>query len=146
MQLEQLHLDQGIVKLCGKGSKERLSPLNDPSIAALLLWLRDGRDIYKKRKKQSKELVFLNQQGGPMSRQAIWLRIQHHAQKVGITRNVSPHQLRHSFATHVLEGGADLRSVQLLLGHCDISTTEIYTHLEQGRIRRQYQRHHPRAG
>ncbi|MEX1364108.1 MAG: tyrosine-type recombinase/integrase, partial [Nannocystaceae bacterium] len=88
---------------------------------------------------------FLNQRGGRLSRQGIWQRLRQHAEAAGIERAISPHKLRHSFATHLLEGGADLRSVQALLGHADISTTQIYTHVSERHVRDAYDRHHPRA-
>jgi integrase/recombinase XerD len=89
--------------------------------------------------------VFVNQRGGRLSRQGFWQRLGQHAQAAGIDRAISPHKLRHSFATHLLEGGADLRSVQVLLGHADISTTQIYTHVSEHHVRQAYDRHHPRA-
>ena len=89
--------------------------------------------------------MFLNQRGGRLSRQGFWQRLRQHAEAAGIDRAISPHKLRHSFATHLLEGGADLRSVQALLGHADISTTQIYTHVSERHVRDAYDRHHPRA-
>jgi integrase/recombinase XerD len=145
--LDRLRLDQGIVLLAGKGKKQRLVPLGAIAILALRAWLDAGRPIFaaKARTKQPPRAVFLNMRGGGLSRQSIFLRLREHAINAGIVRPISPHVLRHSFATHLIEGGADLRAVQLLLGHADISTTQIYTHLSQERLRGLYDRHHPRA-
>lgn len=145
--IDRLRLDEALVRLTGKGNKERLVPLGVPAQQALVAWLEQGRPaLLAKAKRQPREQwVFLNQRGGRLSRQGMWQRLRQHAEAAGIDRAISPHKLRHSFATHLLEGGADLRSVQALLGHADISTTQIYTHVSERHVREAYDRHHPRA-
>jgi len=138
-----LHLDQSMVRLTGKGDKQRLVPLGDPARIAIDLWLRVGRPEFMRRSRA--EWVFVNRRGGRLSRQGCWENLRRYAIAAGIDRPVSPHKLRHSFATHLLEHGADLRSVQALLGHANIATTEIYTQVAQARVRAEYDKHHPRA-
>lgn len=148
LQLDALHLDQGLVVLTGKGSKQRMVPLGDCALVALLAYIESGRPelIERARGKARRDMhVFLNARGGRLSRQGWFGRLREHAVTAGIVRPISPHKLRHSFATHLLEGGADLRAVQTLLGHADISTTQVYTHLSQSHVRHAYDRHHPRA-
>lgn len=145
----QLHLDRGLVLLAGKGNKERFVPMGPPAIAALKAWLTIGRPEVLGRVRRppaaAAQAVFLNLRGGQLTRQGWYQRLREHARAAGIARAISPHKLRHSFATHLLEGGADLRSVQALLGHADISTTQIYTHVSESHLREAYRRHHPRA-
>lgn len=145
--VERLRLDEALVRLVGKGNKERLVPLGVPAQRALVAWLEQGRPalVAKAKQRPKKQWVFLNQRAGRLSRQGFWKRLRGHAQAAGIERAISPHKLRHSFATHLLEGGADLRSVQALLGHADISTTQIYTHVSERHVVDAYERHHPRA-
>lgn len=143
LHLGHLHLDQSMVHLIGKGEKHRLVPLGDLARDALWAWLQHGRPTVVKRPTEAH--VFVNHRGRRLSRQGCWMALRRHAEKAGIDRPVSPHKLRHSFATHVLEGGCDLRSLQALLGHADISTTEVYTHLSQSHVRAAYDKHHPRA-
>jgi integrase/recombinase XerD len=145
--VDRLHLDEGVARLWGKGDKQRLVPLGGPCVAALHAWLRDGRPVWVARGglAAAHERVLLNARGGPLSRQSAWQKLASYARAAGIERPISPHKLRHSFATHLLEHGADLRAVQTLLGHADIATTEIYTHVGQQHVRRSYDRHHPRA-
>jgi integrase/recombinase XerD len=145
--LDRLHLDQGLVLLQGKGDRQRMVPLGDPALVALDAWITSGRPVLaaKARRGSPPRWVFLNHRGGRLSRQGWYGRLREHALAAGITRPISPHKLRHSFATHLLEGGADLRSVQALLGHADISTTEIYTHVSSQHLRAAYDKHHPRA-
>jgi len=145
--LDRLHLDQGLVLLQGKGDRQRMVPLGDPALVALEAWITSGRPVLaaKARRGSPPKWVFLNHRGGRLSRQGWFGRLREHALTAGITRPISPHKLRHSFATHLLEGGADLRSVQALLGHADISTTEIYTHVSSQHLRAAYDKHHPRA-
>ena len=146
--LDGLHLDQGLVVLTGKGNKQRMVPLGDCALVACVAYLEHGRPVLAERargKARRANHVFLNCRGSRLSRQGWYQRLRDHAVRAGITRRVSPHKLRHSFATHLIEGGADLRSVQTLLGHADISTTQIYTHLSQGHVRHAYDLHHPRA-
>ena len=144
LQLTQLHLDQSLCRLTGKGDKERLVPLGDHAAAALTAYL-DGERGRGALAKRVVPWVFLTRSGKRLSRQAAWVRLRGHALKAGISRPISPHKLRHSFATHLLEGGADLRSVQALLGHADISTTQVYTHVSDAHVRDAYDEHHPRA-
>ncbi len=145
--IPRLQLSEALVRLLGKGNKERMVPLTVPAQAALTRWLEEGRPAVLARAKArpSKQWVFLNQRAGRLSRQGWWQRLRAHARAAGIDRPISPHKLRHSFATHLLEGGADLRSVQALLGHADISTTQIYTHVSERHVAEAYDRHHPRA-
>ncbi len=145
--IPRLSLSEALVRLVGKGDKERMVPLGVPAQHALTHWLEHGRPaiVERARRKPKDQWVFLNQRGGRLSRQGWWQRLRAHAQAAGIDRPISPHKLRHSFATHLLEGGADLRSVQALLGHADISTTQIYTHVSERHVRDAYDRHHPRA-
>jgi integrase/recombinase XerD len=147
LRLDALHLDQGIVLLTGKGNKQRLVPLGDHARVALLRWLAEGRPVLlaRSRTKARCEFVFLNHRGARLTRQGWFEKLREHALAAGITRDISPHKLRHSFATHLLEGGADLRTVQTLLGHADIATTQVYTHLSQAHVHDAYERHHPRA-
>lgn len=146
LELSALHLDQGLVVLTGKGRKQRMVPLGDCALVALLAWIEEGRPKLLERRKGRRDAhVFLNGRGSRLSRQGWFFRLREHAVAAGITRPISPHKLRHSFATHLIEGGADLRAVQTLLGHADISTTQVYTHLSQSHVRRAYDLHHPRA-
>jgi integrase/recombinase XerD len=142
--LDRLYLDQAVVRLIGKGDKPRLVPIGQPAVAALHAWIRDARPSLAKGKRVRPQ-VFLNVRGGKLSRQGFFLKLRDHALAAGITRAISPHKLRHSFATHLLEGGADLRAVQTLLGHADIATTEIYTHVSDQHLRAAHRKHHPRA-
>ena len=148
LELDTLHLDQGLVLLTGKGNKQRIVPLGDCALVALLAYLEDGRPALIANARgatRRNRYVFLNYRGGRLSRQGWFQRLREHATAAGITRDISPHKLRHSFATHLIEGGADLRAVQTLLGHADISTTQVYTHLSQAHVRHAYDRHHPRS-
>jgi integrase/recombinase XerD len=148
LELDALHLDQGLVILTGKGNKQRMVPLGDCALVAVLAYLETGRPALISKARgaaRRKAHVFLNHRGTRLSRQGWFQRLREHAVTAGITRAISPHKLRHSFATHLIEGGADLRAVQTLLGHADISTTQVYTHLSQAHVRHAYDRHHPRA-
>lgn len=136
---DDLDLMTGLVRCHGKGNKERRVPLGKSAIH----WLQQYAAVKAGYGKQSSPYVFLHR-GRPFTRQLAWSMIKHHAEKVGI-KNVSPHTLRHSFATHLIQHGADSRSVQALLGHADISTTQIYTHITDMHLRAAYDRHHPRA-
>jgi integrase/recombinase XerD len=140
--LSDLHRDAGYLRCWGKGSKERVVPLGGQASAALERWLgiRDG--LLRGR---ASERVFVNFRGGPLTRQGFWKIVKRHGRRCGVASRLSPHVVRHSFATHLLENGADLRSLQLLLGHADITTTQIYTHVNSLRLKRVYERHHPRA-
>lgn len=140
---DELNLEHGVVRLIGKGGKERLVPMGEPALDALAGWLRNGRPELAKT--TSADWVFPSTQGGPMTRQNFWMLINRHARAAGIHSKLSPHTLRHAFATHLLEHGADLRVVQTLLGHADLSTTQIYTHVARARLKEIHARHHPRA-
>ncbi len=148
LRIDALHLDQGMVLLTGKADKQRMVPVGDYARMALLAWLGEGRAqlIERSRSRSGRnDWVFINHRGGRLTRQGWFAKLREHACTAGIMRDISPHKLRHSFATHLLEGGADLRAVQTLLGHADISTTQVYTHLSQTHVRDAYDRHHPRA-
>lgn len=141
---DRLYLDQAVVRLIGKGDKPRLVPIGKPAVDALDAWLRIGRPLLAKGKKVT-PWVFLNHRGGRLSRQGMFQKLRDYALIAGITRPISPHKLRHSFATHLIEGGADLRAVQTLLGHADIATTQVYTHVSDQHLRAAHRKHHPRA-
>jgi integrase/recombinase XerD len=139
----QANLDMGVVRVLGKGSKERLSPLGEEAIAWIQRYQKEARPELLRGKRS--EALFVTARGGPMTRQAFWKIVQRHARAAGIPRAISPHTLRHAFATHLINHGADLRVVQLLLGHADISTTQIYTHVARERLKQLHRKHHPRG-
>jgi integrase/recombinase XerD len=141
--LRQVHLDPGYLVVLGKGDKERLVPMGEYAVEALDVYLKLGRP--KLAYERSPSQVFLNHRGRKLTRQGFWKLIKQYAVKAGIQQNLTPHMLRHSFATHLLENGADLRTVQALLGHVDISTTQIYTHVARARLKEIHQRYHPRS-
>jgi integrase/recombinase XerD len=133
----------GVLKVTGKGNKQRLVPFGESAGQALDQFLREGRPALLKGRASS--YLFVTAQGGPMARQSFWRLLRGYGLKAGIGRRLTPHVIRHSFATHLVEGGADLRSVQIMLGHADISTTQVYTHVAQRRLRETIEQHHPRA-
>lgn len=141
--LPELHLEMGLIQPVGKGDKERIIPVGEVALDWLNQYLDDVRP--KLLKGQVNDVVFLNAHGRQLTRQGIWKNLKAHVVKAHITKNVTPHTLRHSFATHILENGADLRVVQELLGHSDISTTQIYTHVSQKRLTEVYRQYHPRS-
>lgn len=143
IRLEQLHLENGFVNVIGKGNKERVVPLGRKAIEAMNRYLQSGRPKLVTPKTPAN--VFLTQRGTPFASVTLWLRIKQRAALAGIKRNITPHMLRHSFATHLLEHGADLRVIQELLGHASISTTELYTHVTGQRLRDIHQKFHPRS-
>lgn len=143
LRLEQLHLEAGFINVIGKGNKERVVPVGAPAVEALRRYLETGRPELVNKK--SPATVFLTKRGTPFSPVTMWWRIKQRVRRAGIARNLTPHMLRHSFATHLLEHGADLRVIQELLGHASISTTEIYTHVASSRLREVHRRFHPRA-
>ncbi len=141
--LSQVSLTQGVVRVIGKGDKERLVPLGEEAIAWISRYLAEGRP--KLVRSRSTDALFTTTRGGPMTRQAYWHNLKLHTRKAGIQTKMSPHTLRHAFATHLLNHGADLRVVQMLLGHADLSTTQIYTHVAQARLKTLHEQHHPRG-
>ncbi|WP_080874316.1 site-specific tyrosine recombinase XerD [Oceanobacillus timonensis] len=144
LKLEDLHLTMGFVQCMGKGSKERIVPLGDTANHVLEKYVETARKEMVKKNKQE-NVLFLNQHGRPLSRQGFWKILKGLTMEAGIHKTITPHTLRHSFATHLLENGADLRIVQEMLGHADISTTQIYTHVTKARLKDIYQSYHPRA-
>ncbi|HSP16991.1 MAG TPA: site-specific tyrosine recombinase XerD [Thermoanaerobaculia bacterium] len=142
VKIEDLVMDAGFLRTFGKGSKERIVPFGDAARDAMVAYMERGRPELVK---QADPHLFLSRRGRPMSRQSFWMKIVRYARQAGISSHISPHVLRHSFATHLLENGADLRSVQMMLGHSDISTTQIYTHVSRARLRKMYDQFHPRA-
>ena len=143
LRLEEVNLSAGYVICTGKGRKQRLVPVGVEALQWLRKYLRDVRPLATRRRDSGH--VFVNQRGRPLSRQTLWIIVRRAALAAGARRRISPHVLRHCFASHLLEGGADLRSVQTMLGHADISTTQIYTHLPSAALQRMYRRFHPRA-
>jgi integrase/recombinase XerD len=141
--LQGLSLDMGVVRVMGKGSKERLVPLGEEAVTWLEHYLSQARPLLLNGKRSN--AVFVTQRGESMTRQAFWYLIKRHAARAGLVSTLSPHTLRHAFATHLLNHGADLRVVQMLLGHSDISTTQIYTHVARERLKKLHEQHHPRA-
>ena len=141
--LDQVNVVSGVLRVVGKGNKERLVPLGEVAVAALERYLRDTRPELVKRRHT--DALFPSNRGACMTRQAFWQLVVRYAAEAGIRAPISPHTLRHAFATHLLNHGADLRVVQLLLGHADISTTQIYTHLARERLKQLHQAHHPRG-
>jgi integrase/recombinase XerD len=141
--LSDLFLGEQLVRVFGKGSKERLVPLGRQSLGTISIYLRQVRPSLDRG--ASKNCVLLNARGGPLSRMGAWQIVRKAVDAAGITKGVSPHTLRHSFATHLLEGGADLRAVQEMLGHADLSTTQIYTHVDRDYLRSVHKQFHPRA-
>ena len=141
--LEQINPRQAVLRTFGKGNKERLVPLGEEAMHWLKRYLRDGRDALLAGK--ASDVVFPSRRGDLMTRQTFWHRIKLHARQAGISAPISPHTLRHAFATHLLNHGADLRTVQMLLGHSDLSTTQIYTHIARARLQALHAEHHPRG-
>jgi integrase/recombinase XerD len=141
--MPQVNLRQNVVRVMGKGSKERLIPMGEEAAAWLARYLREARPVLLNN--MPDEVVFPSTRAQAMTRQTFWYRIKHWAMVAGIKKELSPHTLRHAFATHLLNHGADLRVVQLLLGHSDLSTTQIYTHVAKLRMKQQHAQHHPRG-
>lgn len=141
--LEQVNLRQGVLRIMGKGSKERLVPMGEEAIVWVERYMRDAR--HELLNGRPSDVLFPSQRGEQMTRQTFWHRIKHQAKVAGIGKSLSPHTLRHAFATHLLNHGADLRVVQMLLGHSDLSTTQIYTHVARARLQEMHAKHHPRG-
>jgi len=141
LKFPNLHLDEGYLTCLGKGDKERIVPVGQDATDWLRRYIEQGRPQFVKR---TSPWVFVNARGGPLSRVGFWKLLKEYGIKAGVSRDLSPHVLRHSFATHLLERGADLRAIQMMLGHADLSTTQIYTHVLEARLRAVYDRFHPR--
>ena len=142
LRLQDINLDANFVRVMGKGSKERIVPIGSKARTITQKWIKEGRSSHLK--KISTPYLFVARAGKPMTRQSFWKIIKKYALLANISKNITPHTLRHSFATHLLEGGADLRSVQTMLGHSDISTTQIYTHISREYLIKMHQKYHPR--
>ncbi|MCQ4315175.1 site-specific tyrosine recombinase XerD [Stutzerimonas zhaodongensis] len=143
LSLEQINTRQGVLRTFGKGNKERLVPLGEEALHWVTRYMRDAREVLLAGKPS--DVVFPSRRGDLMTRQTFWHRIKLHARQAGIAASISPHTLRHAFATHLLNHGADLRTVQMLLGHSDLSTTQIYTHIARARLQELHAQHHPRG-
>ena len=143
IEISDFNGDLGVVRVMGKGGKQRLVPFGETALEAVNAWLANGR--FSLLRGRASPYLFVTARGTRLTRQGFWKALAQCGKKAGIFRQVSPHVLRHSFATHLLEGGADLRAVQTMLGHADISTTEIYTHVARSRLRKTVEEHHPRA-
>jgi integrase/recombinase XerD len=144
IRLEEINFELGCLRTFGKGSKERIVPLGGSAIRFIQQYLNEARQHFL-RKRRASPFLFVTQQGHSMTRQYFWMLVRKYGKKIGIEKKISPHVLRHSFATHLLDHGADLRAVQMMLGHADISTTQIYTHVSRERLKQIYARYHPRA-
>ncbi|HZW36944.1 MAG: site-specific tyrosine recombinase XerD [Deltaproteobacteria bacterium] len=143
LRMENVNANAGFLRVLGKGGKERVVPVAEAALSALGEYLKQGRPRFLKNRNTSS--LFLSRLGRPVTRQTLWLRIGRWAREAGIRIRISPHTLRHSFAGHLLAGGADLRAVQTMLGHADIATTQIYTHVTPERLREIHRKHHPRG-
>lgn len=142
VRLAEINLDVGYIVTLGKGSKQRVIPISDIAVDKIKKYLREARSSLLKGK--ASPYLFVTSSGREMTRQGFWKKLKAYARSAGVSGSISPHILRHSFASHLLEGGADLRSVQMMLGHADISTTQIYTHVSRERLKKVHQEHHPR--
>jgi integrase/recombinase XerD len=143
LEMAAVERDSGVLRVIGKGNKQRLVPFGESAREAIDRYLGDGRP--RLLKGRASRYLFVTARGGSMTRQGFWKLLGGYGRQVGIFHNLTPHVVRHSFATHLVEGGADLRSVQIMLGHSDISTTQVYTHVAQRRLRETVDQHHPRA-
>lgn len=145
LELNQVLIEIDFIRVIGKGNKERLVPLGEINKQVILDYIQQVRPLFIRNPEHTKNKVFLNQRGKPLSRMSVWNIVQQYTLKAGISKHVYPHAFRHSFATHLLEGGADLRVVQELLGHSSIITTEIYTHIDRNYLHQTYKTYHPRS-
>ena len=143
LRVQDVQLEAGVLRTIGKGNKQRITPIGKSALAAVRRYLDEARPTLLRGR--SSQFLFVTARGGSLTRQAFWKLLVQSGKKVGIFHNLTPHVIRHSFATHLLEGGADLRSVQIMLGHADISTTQIYTHVMRSRLRQTIEQHHPRG-
>jgi integrase/recombinase XerD len=143
LKMDNLHLDETFIRVLGKGSKERVIPFGETAKRYMKDYLENGRPSILKQK--TGDFVFLNKDGEKLSRVGLWMIIKGYGKKIGVAHILTPHVLRHSFATHLLEKGADLRSIQMMLGHASISTTEIYTYVAKTRVKQVYDKYHPRS-
>lgn len=144
LRITEVNLEAGFLTTTGKGNKQRIVPVGDAAVGYLRTYLSEARNRLLG-KTASSPYLFLTRRGRPMTRQNFWMLVEKYGRLAGIPKHLSPHTLRHSFATHLLEHGADLRSVQLMLGHADISTTQIYTHVSRERLKKIYDKYHPRS-
>lgn len=143
MEMSQLGLRQGVIRIIGKGNKERLIPMGEEALTSIETYIASAR--HELLKGYNHDVIFVSLRGQQMTRQTFWHRIKHYAKLAGIRKHLSPHTLRHAFATHLLNHGADLRTLQMLLGHSDLSTTQIYTYVAKERLKKLHQEHHPRG-
>jgi len=143
LKISDVDLNVGYIKVKGKGAKERFVPIGEKAVSVLKEYIEKARSKFDK--KRGSPYLFLNNRGKPFSRQGFWKMLKSYAKKAGIKKRITPHIIRHSFATHLIKNGADLRSVQMMLGHSDISTTQIYTHVDRSYLKEVYNRCHPRA-
>ena len=144
LRISDLFPEDSFIRVIGKGDKQRLVPIGEPAIRAVQLYLSQTRRAFATNTKKDEDILFLNRRGGKMSRQMVFLIIKRQCEIAGITKEISPHTFRHSFATHLVENGADLRAVQQMLGHESILTTEIYTHIDSRKWQQGILAHHPR--
>ena len=145
LRARDVDLEEGFATVFGKGSKERLVPVGRAAVGAIRTYLRELRPRLDRGRGRGEGALFLNERGGGLTRMGVWKILRKHVERAGIERHVTPHTLRHTFATHLLEGGADLAAVQEMLGHADISTTQIYTHVDRDYLRDVHRRYHPRS-
>lgn len=143
LKLTDIYLEAGFIRVFGKGSKERVIPMGIPAQKSIQHYLETARGLLLKQYQST--YLFVARAGKPMTRQGFWKLLRKHASLAGITKKITPHSLRHSFASHLLEGGADLRAVQMMLGHVDISTTQIYTHVARDHLKKMHDKYHPRG-
>lgn len=145
LRIADLDRERGVVSVLGKGGKRRLVPVGEVALEHIDRYLKDGRPEVAERSRAQSNALFLSPRGKPLTRQGFWKLLKRYARAAGVTTPTSPHKLRHSFATHLLQGGADLRAVQAMLGHADLGTTEIYTRVAQDHLRAAHAKAHPRA-
>jgi integrase/recombinase XerD len=147
LRADNIDFELGCIRCIGKGDKERLVPIGRKALDSVVTYIKEARPVLLRSRRRAKlsNAIFLNRQGGQLGRVGVWKILAAYGRALGLRKKLTPHKLRHSFATHLLERGADLRSVQMMLGHADISTTQIYTHVMEDRLKTVYKAHHPRA-